>query len=262
MALMALAVFGAATLALISLRFEETLAQKNPRALQPATLLRTWVHILRNPTFLAFSLLTAASYGGLFTFLATSSFVFIKVLGLTKTHYGLIMFSMCFCYLTGTFICRRLLPRFGVRRSVAVAACLTLAGGTLMGVLAWAGIQNVWAIMLPYYLFMLGHGVHQPCGQSGAVGPFPQAAGAASALNGFLMMVVAFDMGGWLGTHMDGTVRPLIPRSFTSLSQAEEENGQSRIYLGIHWEFDKTEGIRQGRRVADYVFANAFKPKR
>lgn len=209
MALMALAVFGAATLALISLRFEETLAQKNPRALQPATLLRTWVHILRNPTFLAFSVLTAASYGGLFTFLATSSFVFIKVLGLTKTHYGLIMFSMCFCYLTGTFICRRLLPRFGVRRSVAVAACLTLAGGTLMGVLAWAGIQNVWAIMLPYYLFMLGHGVHQPCGQSGAVSPFPQAAGAASALNGFLMMVVAFGMGGWLGTHMDGTVRPL-----------------------------------------------------
>lgn len=209
MALMALAVFGAATLALISLRFEETLAQKNPRALQPATLLRTWVHILRNPTFLAFSVLTAASYGGLFTFLATSSFVFIKVLGLTKTHYGLIMFSMCFCYLTGTFICRRLLPRFGVRRSVAVAACLTLVGGTLMGVLAWAGIQNVWAIMLPYYLFMLGHGVHQPCGQSGAVGPFPQAAGAASALNGFLMMVVAFGMGGWLGTHMDGTVRPL-----------------------------------------------------
>ncbi|WP_411881702.1 multidrug effflux MFS transporter [Polaromonas sp. YR568] len=208
-ALAALAVFGAATLALVSLRFEETLAQKNPLALRPGTLLRTWLTILRNPTFLAFSALTAASYGGLFTFLATSSFVFIQVLGLSKTGYGLVMFSMCFCYLTGTFICRRLLPRFGVRRSVAIAACLSLAGGTTMGVLAWAGVQNVWAIMLPYYLFMLGHGVHQPCGQSGAVGPFPQSAGAASALNGFLMMLVAFGMGGWLGTHMDGTVRPL-----------------------------------------------------
>ncbi len=59
----------------------------------------------------------------------------------------------------------------------------------------------------------------------------------------------------------DGTMRPFIPRTFSSLAQAEEENGQSRIYLGIHWSFDKTEGIAQGRRVADYVFDHAFTPK-
>jgi hypothetical protein len=58
----------------------------------------------------------------------------------------------------------------------------------------------------------------------------------------------------------DGTVRPRLPRRFSSLSEAEEENGQSRIYLGIHWAFDKTDGIAQGRRVADYVFQNAFVP--
>jgi hypothetical protein len=51
-----------------------------------------------------------------------------------------------------------------------------------------------------------------------------------------------------------------MPRSFSSLSQAEEENGQSRIYLGIHWHFDKTAAISQGRHVADYVFDHAFRP--
>jgi hypothetical protein len=56
----------------------------------------------------------------------------------------------------------------------------------------------------------------------------------------------------------NGNVRPFLPRSFSTLSQAEEENGQSRIYLGIHWSFDKTEGITQGRRVANFVFQNAF----
>jgi membrane-associated phospholipid phosphatase len=52
----------------------------------------------------------------------------------------------------------------------------------------------------------------------------------------------------------DGAVRPRLPRSFRTLSQAEEENGQSRIYLGIHWQFDKTVGSALGRRVADHVF--------
>jgi hypothetical protein len=60
----------------------------------------------------------------------------------------------------------------------------------------------------------------------------------------------------------NGTPRPLIERSFSSLSDAEEENGQSRIYLGIHWSFDKTEGIAQGNRIADYVFDNAFRKRR
>ena len=60
----------------------------------------------------------------------------------------------------------------------------------------------------------------------------------------------------------NGNPRPLIERSFSSLSEAEDENGQSRIYLGIHWSFDKTEGIAQGKRVADYVFENAFRKRR
>lgn len=51
----------------------------------------------------------------------------------------------------------------------------------------------------------------------------------------------------------DGRVRPRLPRSFATLSQAEEENGQSRIYLGIHWSFDKTAGIALSHQIVDYI---------
>lgn len=209
-ALLALAVFGASALALMTLRYRETAASKNPRALEPLTLLRNWGVVLRHPTFWTFSLLSGASYGGLFTFLASSSFVFIDVLGLSKTQYGLLMFSMSLAYISGTVLCRRLLPRFGVRQAVAIAGVLTLSGGTTLGVLALLNWHTHWlTLLLPFCLFMLGHGIHQPCGQSGAVGPFPQSAGVAAALNGFFMMLIAFAVGTWLGTHMDGTVRPL-----------------------------------------------------
>ncbi len=208
-ALLALALFGSATLGVIAWRFEETLAAKNPRALEPLTLVRTWLTIVRNPTFLAFSALATTSYAGLFTFLASSPFVFIQLLGLSTTQYGLVMLSMSAVYVLSTFLCRRMLARFCLPRTVALAGCISITGGTLMGTLALLGVQSVWAIILPQAFFMLGHGIHQPCGQSGAVGPFPKAAGAASALNGFLMMVAAFGMGHWLGIRMDGTVLPL-----------------------------------------------------
>jgi len=208
-ALLALSLFGAATLALVALRFHETVAQPNPQALQGGTLWRTWRRILSHRTFWAFSLLSACSYAGLFTFLAASSFVFTGMLGLSKTQYGAVMAANSLAYIAGTFVCRAGLARWGVRRSVALAGFLTLAGGIGLVWVSLAEWISVASLMLPQTLFMIGHGIHQPCGQSGAVGPFPQAAGAASALNGFLMMVSAFAMGSWLGAHLGNSVLPM-----------------------------------------------------
>lgn len=54
---------------------------------------------------------------------------------------------------------------------------------------------------------------------------------------------------------------PGVTRNYNSFSQAAEENGVSRIYLGIHWSFDNTLGQKQGRWVADEVFDNYLTPR-
>jgi DHA1 family bicyclomycin/chloramphenicol resistance-like MFS transporter len=197
------------TMALVAWRFKETITTRNPNALHLPTMLRIWGEVLRHPTFRACALLSLAAYGALFTYLASSSFIFIQVLHISKPVYGLMMFLTCLAYILGTWLCRRLLPRMGIQRSVALAAGFSLAGGTLIAVLALLGIESVWAILAPMMGFMLAHGVLQPCSQSGALGPFPFTAGAASALNGLMMVIAAFLSGSWLGTHMDGSARPL-----------------------------------------------------
>ncbi|MBX9579696.1 MAG: FG-GAP-like repeat-containing protein [Gemmataceae bacterium] len=58
----------------------------------------------------------------------------------------------------------------------------------------------------------------------------------------------------------NGEVRPLRPRSFETLSQAAAENARSRIYLGIHWAFDASQGIALGNRIADAMSANFLLP--
>ncbi|MBI5780324.1 MAG: multidrug effflux MFS transporter [Rhodocyclales bacterium] len=199
--LFVLAVAGAITLAFTWCIFRETLARRNPHALRPAALLRAWREVLGHRDFWIFTLLASSSYGGLFTFLASSSFIFINLYRFSPTEYSLVMLASAASYLFGTVLCRRLLGRFGLRRTVQLGGVLSCAAGGLMVILL-LGRGGPMGLLLPFCGFMIAHGIHQPCGQSGAVGAFPQSAGVASALSGFVMMSIAFLTGAVLGVVM------------------------------------------------------------
>ena len=209
-ALQALAVFGAISLIAVMWKFEETNQRRNPQALQPTMLLSTWRSILAHPQFWTYALLALTSYAGLFTFLASSAFVYLQVLGHSKLTYSLVMMSISAIYVLGTVLSRRILVARGVQGMVKLGGWITLVS-SVMFLAVWAsGITALWALVIPQLVFMVGHGFHQPAGQSGSAAAFPKAAGAASAMAGFLMMLVAFGMGAWLGQAMDGTVRPML----------------------------------------------------
>ena len=199
----------ALTLMFVAWCLPETLLRKNPRATRIGPLLRVWWAIGRHPAFRAWALLVACTYGGLFTILAASSFIYMDVLGLSPAAYGGAMALGSLSYIVGTFVCRRWIVRRGMAATVWRGAWFTLAAGVLAAGLASAGVNRLWAVLLPHCLFVFAHGMHQPCGQAGVVGPFPRAAGTASALAGLLLALVAFAIGRWLGVSMDGTLRPL-----------------------------------------------------
>jgi DHA1 family bicyclomycin/chloramphenicol resistance-like MFS transporter len=209
-ALAAVACFAAIVLVFVWRVLPETLATRNPRALHGPTLAGNAAQVLSNPTFRAWALLVTATYGGLFTVLAASSFTYIEVLGLTPAQYGMAMASGSLSYVVGTIFCRRWLLALGLLGAVRRGALFSLAGalGMLVCVLA-PSLATVPLVLGAQWLYVFGHGIHQPCGQTGAVGPFPQMAGVASALAGCLLALVAFGVGLWLGQAMDGTLRPM-----------------------------------------------------
>ncbi len=207
MALVAAA--GAIALAFVFWQLPETLPRRRSEATRPAVLWATWRRIAVHPVFVAWAALSACTYGGLFVMLAGGPFVYIGVLGLSPAACGLLLGSASLSYIGGTFACRHWVRLHGPVAAAQRGALFTLAGGLSLIVLALLGVHSAWAIAVPAALYAVGHGVLQPCSQSGVVSPFPAEAGAASALAGFGLATVAFVLGLWLGQAMDGTPRPL-----------------------------------------------------
>jgi DHA1 family bicyclomycin/chloramphenicol resistance-like MFS transporter len=194
---------------LIALRLPETIRQRDRNATRMAPMLRQIGVIVRHPNFRAWTLLVACTYGALYTTLASAGIVLIRVLQLSTLQAGAVLSLMGCSYIAGTLLCRRWLPRHGLTGTVALGARFSLAAAVMLAVVAVADVRSVWALMLPICVFSLGHGIHQPCGQAGAVSAFPHSAGLASALAGFILALVAFAVGLWLGRVLDDSVRPL-----------------------------------------------------
>ena len=200
-----LAAYGAALLAFAVWRVPETIRVRNPQATEARALLDQFGRTLAHPVFRAWTLLVCTSYGGLMVFLAGGSFVLIDHLGLTALQCGLALSSNSLAYVSGTVICRRLLPRRGLIGTVQRGAGFNALASVLMAWAASADATSVWMVLVPQWIYTLGHGVHHPCGQAGAVGPFPHAAGVASALTGFLLAPVAVGVTLWLGRYLNAS---------------------------------------------------------
>ena len=151
--------------------------------------------VFASRSFRIWSSVSAASYGGIFCFLLLSPLVYIGYLGLPPAVYGWIPSGGSAIYIGATIACHKLLYRWGPFRTVRVGALLSLTGAVIQALGCWLLPLSAWPLLLGHAVFCMGHGIHQPCGQAGAVGDLPRLAGRAVSWSGFAMMAVAFCVG-------------------------------------------------------------------
>jgi hypothetical protein len=80
--------------------------------------------------------------------------------------------------------------------------------------------------------------------------PFPSYTSGHSSFSGAGAAVLIELCGDAVRFQTTSDAMPGVTRSFSSIWAAAEEAGQSRIYGGIHWQFDNQEGLAMGRSLA------------
>lgn len=197
--LLAMALFGAATLLLVLLRVPETVPQLSPDAMRIGPLFRGYGIVIRHRGFQAWTLLNSAGYAANFGFYSSSAYLFIDTFGVSRVAFGGVIGGASFTYMIGTILCRRWMKRIGILHSVRRAGVLSLVAAALFIVPQLFAEHTAVTLALALWTSLLAYGVHQPCGHVGIAASFPERAGAASALGGFVLAVAAFLCGTWLG---------------------------------------------------------------
>jgi DHA1 family bicyclomycin/chloramphenicol resistance-like MFS transporter len=204
-----LGIFSACVMAATFLRLPETNANKDRRATELAGLLANYRIVLGSREFWAYALPGSLSYGAIFAFISGSSFVLIRVLDVPTAWFGYCYAFGVSGYLTGTIVCRRLLPRFGAIYTFRMGTVVALAAGVLFLAMVAIGVVHWVLIVVTMFLTMGAHGINFPIAQSGSVSPFPRQAGTAAGLMGALNMAVAFTVGTVVGATHNGSLYPL-----------------------------------------------------
>lgn len=147
--------------------------------------------ILRSRAFVGYTLLTGFTMGAIMAYVAGAPFVLIELLEIPPEIYGWYAMIPTFANIAGSFLAGRLTTRLGGERMILAGTAAILLGGLSVLGFALAGVVSVASVMGPMCLIHLGTGLMFPSAMQGAVSLFPQRAGTASSLNGFLQMLIS-----------------------------------------------------------------------
>ncbi len=204
------ATYGGLVFILVWTLLAESIPRRDPRALNPARLVRTYAMVIRNRIFYGHLLCGIGCYAGLFVYLTTSSAVVIGHFGRSGETYGYLFAITMSGWLIGNLISARLVGRIGIDRLIRFGSFGITASAMTIAALAWAGIDELWAIVAPMFAYMTMFSLVVPPAQAAALAPFPANAGAASSLMGFLQLCVAAAIGVLVGQFDDGTQIPMV----------------------------------------------------
>jgi MFS transporter, DHA1 family, multidrug resistance protein len=185
-----MAVYGIVAVLVMGFWCVETNSAPDPTQAYPGQILRNYAMLLVDKGFMRGSLVLGCAVGAFYTMAVILPFVVMEKIGLTPTQFGLAMLAQAGFYALGAAVTGRLLRRIEVMRLVPIGLMLIAVSALGFGIGLRLLPLSLYTAMGPVVIWAFGSALVIPGATTGALAGFPNVAGAASALAGFLQIGV------------------------------------------------------------------------
>src|SRR4051812_12421736 len=204
-----LLVFCAVAWVMVWFLLPETVRQRAPEPVSIASTLRSYRRFIGDKSFVIHLGIATCCLCGLFAWISSAAFVLQDIYALSPLTFGLSFAVGSSGYLIGTSIAARFVMRWGGRRTMGLGAAAMALGGLAMVLLLAFTPSGAWGVIAAIGLYTIGMGLTLAQAQAGALLPYPDRAGAASSLLGFVTQTSSAVVGAILGHTLGLTAWPL-----------------------------------------------------
>lgn len=145
-----------------------------------------------------------------FSFISAAPEIMVSVLRRPPTEYGYYFVMIPLGFITGNYCARHYGRKIELNKMITIGASIGVGGIFIAVVLQLSGFHQPLALFAPIALAVMGNGITLPNAQAAAINEFPQFAGSASGLTGFLQMFFSAIAAQLVAVIFNGSVYPLL----------------------------------------------------
>jgi len=189
--------------------FRETIQTKDYNALKIKVLIKNFSIIISHRDFFLNVICGGFALGGIVAYLNSSSGVLIKNFGISPSLYGLAFSLIIFCQAVSALIAEKLINHINTKKLMLFGAVFITSAGLTMFLLVLFNATHPAAIIGPMVLFVMGFAILWPQTVAACLQPFPENAGTASTLQGFIQNSMATFVSAILSIFSSSTAIPM-----------------------------------------------------
>ncbi len=185
-----LAIYGAIMWLMTRGFLRETLAHEARQSIHPVQLYRIYKDIALNHRYQLLVFCLAASFGGLFLYIAGSPTIIYDFLNMGSTDFSVQFIPMTSGIILGSFISGKLAHRYSPSTIVSIALAIQVAAGILnIAQAIWIDPAPI-SLIGPQVLYAFGIALIMPAISIMAMDCFPYNRGSATAVQSFVQMSI------------------------------------------------------------------------